>query len=333
MTVLITGGAGFVGLNIAEHLLGAGHAVVLYGLEAPPDMATREFDKLPGSLSVQVGDIRDGALLRETMRRHEVDAVVHGAAITAGLAREATQASLIAGVNLGGTIELLEAALHQGVRRVVQLGTGSVFGASVKQEGLLDEEKDVPQPDSLYGITKYAAERTALRYRATRGLDVVVGRVGVAFGRWEYDTTLRDTLSIPLTLATLAEAGGHAAFCAEIPNDWVYASDVADAVGRLLHAPATPAPIYQIGTGRRWSAQAWCQRLRTAYPDFTYEVVQDIAAANVGRQTPVPRPPFSIARLQADMGYEPRYDEVHAFEDYVAWRKQSASRFEPQRKS
>ncbi|MDB5832571.1 MAG: putative NAD-dependent epimerase/dehydratase [Caballeronia sp.] len=333
MTVLITGGAGFVGLNIAEHLLGAGESVVLYGLEAPPAMALSVFDKLSSRLSVQVGDIRDGALLRETMRQHEVDAVVHGAAITASLAREATQASLIAAVNLGGTIELLEAALQQGVRRIVQLGTGSVFGASVKQGGLLDEETDVPQPDSLYGITKYAAERTAMRYRATRGLDVVVGRVGVAFGRWEYDTSVRDTLSIPLALAVLAESGGHAAFCDQIPNDWVYASDVADAVGRLLRTRSTLRPVYQIATGRRWSAPGWCERLRAAYPAFSYKIVKDVADANVGRQIPVPRPPFSIARLQADTDYKPRFDEARAFDNYLAWRRESASRFEPQRKS
>jgi nucleoside-diphosphate-sugar epimerase len=328
MTVLITGGAGFVGLNIAEQLLSAGESVVSYGLEEPPAMARAAFEKLPGRLSVTVGDVRDRALLLETMREHGVRNVVHGAAITAGLAREATQAPVIAAVNLGGTIELLEAALQHAVGRVVQLGTGSVFGARVKTEGSLDEEADVPVPDSLYGITKYAAERTALRYRATRGLDVVVGRVGVAFGRWEYDTSVRDTLSIPLALAALAESGGHAAFCDQIPNDWVYATDVAHAVLRLLRAPSTPSPVYHIATGRRWSAASWCERLRAVYPSFTYEVVRDLADANVGKLIPVPRPPFSIGRLQADMGYQPHFDEAHAFADYLAWRREAAAHFQ-----
>jgi nucleoside-diphosphate-sugar epimerase len=323
MSVLITGGAGFVGLNIAEQLLGEGEAVVSYGLESPPAAALRAFEALPGRMSVLVGDVRDRAALLEAMRAHGVDRVVHGAAITASLAREAEQAALIAAVNFGGTIELLEAALAHGVRRVVQLGSGSVHGASVKKDGMLDELADQPIPDSLYGITKYAAERTALRYRATRGLDVVVARLGVVFGRWEYDTKVRDTLSIPHTLARLAQAGQRARFGRQLPDDWVYATDVADAVVRLLRAPSTPHPIYQVATGARWSVASWCERLRAAHPGFSYEVVDDVGDANVGKLAPVPRPPFSIARLRQDTGYAPRFGEAEAFADYETWQRAS----------
>lgn len=325
MTTLITGGAGFVGLNIAEQLLSAGETVVVYGLQAPPEMAIRAFEALPGQLSVQVGDVRDRALLLKTMREHGILNVIHGAAITAGMDREVTQTPLIAAVNLGGTIELLEAALEHGVRRVVQLGSGSVFGSSVKQDGMLDEEMDVPVPDSIYGITKYAAERTALRYRTTRNLDVVVARLGVVFGRWEYDTSVRDTFSIPLALSRLAESGGHAAFCEHLPSDWVYAADVASAVLCLLRVPSLPRPLYHIATGKCWSVRSWCDQLRAVHPSFTYEVVSDVSKANVGRQIPVPRPPFSIRNLQNDLGYQIRFDEAHAFFDYLAWRRDCAT--------
>ena len=321
MRVLITGGAGFVGLNIAEHLLRQGHTVVSYGMEAPPALAMAALQSLPGQLSVQIGDVRDGAELLAALQEHQVDCIVHGAAVTAALPREAQQAPLIAAVNFGGTIEVLEAALRQGVRRVVQLGSGSVFGATVKAGGSLDEDADVPVPDSLYGITKYAAERAALRYRATRGLDVVVARLGVVFGRWEYDTKLRDTLSIPLHLAQLAEAGQCARFCDALPDDWVYATDVASAIVALLQAPKLPHGLYHVGTGRRWSVERWCERLRQAYPDFSYQVVRDPAEANVGTLAPVPRPPFAISRMQADLGYRVEFGEEHAFADYHAWRE------------
>jgi len=322
MTVLITGGAGFVGLNIAEKLLGTGESVVLFGLEAAPEAAINLFNTLPGQLHVVLGDIRDEKLLRDVLQQHRVERIVHGAAITAGLAREATQGMQIAEVNIGGTIALLEAATQLGIKRVVQLGSGSVFGASVKQEGMLNEESDIPVPDTLYGITKYAAERIALRYRNTRDLDVIVARLGVVFGRWEYDTKVRDTLSIPLALSTLAESGGHAAFCQNLPDDWVYASDVANAILLLLDAPVLARPVYQIGTGQRWSITNWCERLRKHHPNFTYAVVPDAAQANVGRQTPVPRPPFSIDGLRADIDYQVRFPEQEAFDDYLAWRSE-----------
>ena len=147
---------------------------------------------LPGKLSTVLGDVRRGADLDAALREHAVDRVVHGAAVTAGLEREKNAAADIFTVNLLGAMEVMEAALRHGVRQVVQLGTGSVFGSAGRVEGMLDETSAV-LPDTLYGISKFAAERTGVRYRQTRGLNLTVLRLGTVFGRWEYDTGVRDT--------------------------------------------------------------------------------------------------------------------------------------------
>ena len=320
MTVLITGGAGFIGLNIAQHLLARGERVALFDLKAPPDSAVRFLRDLPGTLDIHVGDVCRQDEVAQALQKSSVTHVVHGAAVTAGQDRETRQAALIAQVNLGGTIAVLEAALAQGTQRVVLLSSGSVFGAEVKQAGLLEAEKDAPIPDSLYGITKYAAERTGLRYRRTRALDLVVARLGVTFGRWEYDTGLRDTLSVPLQLAQLAERAGHARIHEPLPDDWVYASDVARAIASMLDAAALPHAVYQVATGRRWSARRWCDRLCSAWPGFSYEVVSSPREANIGAHAPLPRPPFDISALRADLGFTPEFTEETAFADYLHWR-------------
>lgn len=325
MTTLITGGAGFCGLNIAAHLLARNIAVVMYGLEAPGLEAQRALSRLPGQFEVCIGDVCDRDALQAVMRQYDVGRVVHGAAITAALEREASQAARIIQVNIGGTIELLEAALAHGVRRVVHLSSGSVYGASVKPTGSLDEGQDVPVPDSLYGITKYAAERICLRYRATRGLDVMVARLGVVFGRWEHDTGVRDTLSIPWQLAALAEQGLPARLGASLPDDWVYAQDVAAAIGLLLDGVGSERSVYHIGTGQRWSVLDWCERLSKRFPDFSYELAQDPGTVNVGARAPVPRPPFSIDRLVADYGYTVQFNAEAAFQDYMEWRHEHRS--------
>jgi nucleoside-diphosphate-sugar epimerase len=203
---------------------------------------------------------------------------------------------------------------------VVHLSRGSVFGAGGQDQAELLEDRDIPQPESLYGITKYAAERAALRYRAMHGLDVVVARLGVVFGRWEYDSGVRDTLSIPLLLTRLAQAPQEARFCADLPDDWLYARDAADAIVALIDADRLPHPLYHLGTGRRWSASGWCDRLRGAYPGFSYAVVERRADANVGVHAPAARPPFCVERLRRDLGITARFDEAHAFADYLAWR-------------
>ena len=319
MPVLITGGSGFVGLNIAIALLNKGNDVVLYGPQRPPPAAERYLQTLPGSLAIEIGDVRDGEQVKRIIRDHRVDRLVHGAAITAGAEREVSQARLIADVNLGGTIEVLEAALACGVTRVVQLGTGSVFGSVDPSIDLIDEATP-PIPVSMYGITKYAAERTALRYREMRGLNVVVGRLGVVFGRWEYDTGVRDTLSLPLQLFKLAEAGTTARFRRGLPDDWVYATDVADAVVALLDSGTLRHGLYQIAGGSRWSLPDWCDRLAQAFPGFAYEIVTGDAPVNIGGNAPAGRPPFSVSRLQQDTGFQARFRPAEAFADYTQAR-------------
>lgn len=292
MATLITGGAGFCGINIAHALLARGDTVVLYGLESVSGAARDSLHSLTGTLHHYVGDVRDANALSKALAQYQVKRIVHGAAITAALEREKTQAATIMDVNLGGTIHVLEAALRHNIQRVVQLSSGAVYGASVKQSGWLHPDHDAPVPDSLYGISKMASERVGLRYRNTRNLDVVVLRLGVVFGRWEYDTGVRDTLSIPLNLCLLAESEQEARFTSSLPNDWVYASDVAQGVCKLLDAPHCERGLYQVATGKKWSAEDWCQRLQGLYPKFRYQVVDDTTQANVGVPAPTPRPLF-----------------------------------------
>ncbi|WP_207002749.1 NAD-dependent epimerase/dehydratase family protein [Trinickia mobilis] len=320
MSVLITGAAGFVGLNLAECLLMRGTRVVMLDLAPPPAQALAHFASLPGRLDIEVADVRDGATLAALLCRHAVTALIHGAALTAGLERERSEPAAIAEVNLTGTLKVLAAARQASVGRVVQLSSGAVFGAGGWDRGELVEDRDLPLPASLYGITKYAAERAALRFREAHGLDVAVARLGVVFGRWEYDTGVRDTLSIPLLLARLARAGGRARFCAELPDDWIYAVDAAAAIVALLDAPRLPHPLYHVGTGRRWSAADWCERLRAIWPAFSHEVVGRREDANIGAQAPAPRPPLSVERLRRDLGFEARFDAARALTDYTAWR-------------
>lgn len=322
MTTLITGGAGFVGLNIARALIESGERVILCDLGQINPTAFVDFPVSDGMLQAVCASVLSRSDLIDIIKTHQIKRVVHGAAITAGLDREVTSAKDIVEVNTIGTINVLESAISADVSRVVCLGTGSVYGSAVKADGVIDEVVDSPQPDTLYGISKYAAERIAVRYRQTRGLNLVVARLGVVFGRYEHDTGLRDTMSAPLVLGQLALRSEHAVVYRDLPNDWVYATDVAYVVRDLLSRPSLAGPVYHVATGRAWSIDDWCQRLKQAFPSFTYEFVDRQDKANVGRVTPNRRPCFSIARLRQDLGYEPSFMSEQAFEDYVRWLKQ-----------
>lgn len=318
--ILITGGSGFCGLNIAERLLRQGRKVVLYGVGEPPPQALTAFSTLPGELLLEHGDVRDQAALEQVLIRHGVDEMVHAAAITASLQTEQRDGARILEVNLLGTVAVLEAALACEVRRLVCLSSGVVFGSSVKKDGLLEEEKDIPVPESLYAVSKYAAERAALRYRQSRGLDVVVLRVGTAFGRWEYRSGVRDTLSLPYSLWHMARQGGEAVFTADLPTDWVYGDDVAQGVFLLLGAPACRHGLYQVATGASWNVSRWCELLQGRFPSFKYRVTLLPEQATIGVPAPSARPPFSISRLEQEFGYRPQFTAQAAFQDYMQWR-------------
>ncbi|MBL8385032.1 MAG: NAD(P)-dependent oxidoreductase [Burkholderiales bacterium] len=319
MTTLITGGSGFVGLNLAEFLLGRGEEVVLFGPSPPPAAATAALHRLPGRLSMIAGDVCSAADLDAALAAHPVTRIAHGAAVTADRAREERAAREIFSVNVLGTIEVLEAALRHRVRRVVQLGTGSIFGAAGRASAVLDEVSSPVFPETMYGISKFAAERTGLRYRGTRGLNLTVARLGTVFGRWEYATGVRDTLSLPLQLLGVAEAGGAAVVHAQAPDDWVYSQDVARGLAALLDLPASPEGVYHLSAGMRWSVADWCARLKERFPAFSYRLTDDLDECTIGRNNAALRSPMSIERIRRDAGYAPAFPPARAFEDFLAW--------------
>jgi nucleoside-diphosphate-sugar epimerase len=320
MRVLVAGGQGFVGLNLAEQLLAHGHAVALFGPNGAPSSFKSALKELPGELIITDGDVSQAADLEHAFVTFKPDRVVNAAAITAGLDREKSSARRIFEVNLLGTVELLEACLRHKVSRVVQLSTGSVFGEQGRSSAWLDEDASPALPESLYGISKFAAERTCIRYATKRGLDVTALRLGTVFGRWEYDTGLRDTLSIPLQLLRSAQAGQAAVLLRECADDWVYSVDVALGVIAALNSQSTPKPLYHLSAGIRWDVADWCKRMRAAFPEFAYELVDDPALCTIGRTSSPSRSPMNIARIQSDFGYKPAYLPDAAFIDFLKWR-------------
>ena len=318
--VLVTGGSGFVGLNVAEQLLARGDTVALFSATAAPASAIAELSRLPGKLSVLEGDVSDAVSVRNVFKETKPERVIHAAAITAGAERDAREPRRIAEVNLLGTLNVLEAARDASVRRFVHASTGAVYGAAgMGVDHALDEERDRPVPESLYGVTKYAAERAVLRLSSLWKLDAVAGRLAVVFGKWEYATGVRDTLSAPSALARLALKSGEAVFPALGECDYIYGPDVAAALIALLDAAAPAHRLYHLGTGAPWSLPQWCAALAKRYPRFRWREASKADECNIAVLPSVARTPFSNRRLAQDLGYAPRYGLDAAAAHYTSW--------------
>jgi nucleoside-diphosphate-sugar epimerase len=308
--ILLTGGAGFVGLNVAEQLLARGDEVAIFDLRPPPD-------GFSGALFIQ-GDVTDRAALELAFSKQKIERVVHMSAITAGPERDAREPQRIAEVNLIGTLNVLQTSRKFGVRRFVHASTGALFGAAgVGVSEPLDEERHRPVPESMYGITKYAAERSCMRLAALWDLDVRIGRLALAFGRWEHASGVRDRLSPPTEIARIALAGGEAVFPPLGDTDYIYGPDVAAALIALLDAVAPSHRLYHLGTGAAWSLPKWCDLLARRFPKFRWREASE--GCNVLPLAPGTRTRFSTRRLAEDLGWSPRFDLAAAAEDFASW--------------
>ena len=319
MSVVIVGGTGFVGLNIAEALLARGTAVTLFDRGAPPPEALAAFAALPGRLDVVAGDVTRPETLKPALAGKPA-ALVYGAAITAAPDRDATEPERILDVNLMGLVHALRAAHEAGVKRVVNLSSGAAYGAAGTAHDILAEDTPA-EPVSLYAISKFASERVTARMADAWGLEAVSVRLSAVFGRWERRTSVRDTPSPPFQVMEAALAGRPVRLQRRDLRDYVYASDVAAAVLGLIDAPVLNHRLYNISTGTRWALIDWAEALGQHMP-LDCAIAADPASANVDYFAAADRGMLDIARLVADTGYKAAYGCAESAADYAAWMRQ-----------
>ncbi|MGN7398086.1 NAD-dependent epimerase/dehydratase family protein [Peribacillus frigoritolerans] len=324
MTVLITGGSGFVGINIIERLLNENINIVNYATLPVPSEAVDSLEGRNGKYYYIEGDVLDTKLLDTTIKNYNIKIIIHAAVITPDFEREQKFSKNIANVNYMGTVEVLEAARRNSIEKFIYLSSCTVYGDTGFQGDVLKESESIPSPRTLYEITKYAAERTALRYKELFGLQVIVARLGYVFGTWEYYTGIRHTLSVPFQVTRHASLNQEALLPRPGLRDWVYSRDVANSILQILLKKELNYDLYNIGSGQSWTVEEWCKLLEKEFPNFTYKIVKNSDEANVEFFNLEDINQLSVERLQSDVGYSTKYGLEEAFQDYMGWIKNTS---------
>ncbi len=195
--VLITGGAGFIGSNYVHHCLAAHpdwQLVVLDKLTYAGNM--ENLQSVLEKIEFVQGDISDPEVVSQAMR--EVDLVVNFAAET-HVDRSLVDSSPFVRTNVEGTLVLLEAARHLGVKRFCHISTDEVYGDLVGMDERSTESSRF-RPRSPYAATKAAAEHLVFSYGISYGLDVVITRGSNNYGPCQYPEKI-----IPLFITNAAE--------------------------------------------------------------------------------------------------------------------------------
>ncbi len=318
MAILITGGAGFIGLNLIEELSSLGETLIILSPSDLPSTFKQAFAHKKISYEYVHGRVNHESDLEQLFREYKVSKIIHAAAITADQERELKHTKEILETNLMGSVNLFEFALRYSVGQLIQLSSGSIFGNVGTHDPLIDEVTSPVLPETVYGISKLAAERLAIRYRRTRGLNVTTVRLGLGYGRWEYDTGHRDTLSLPLQTYWSAIRGESIVLYEGGGTDYIYGTDIAKGLAIMLTKGHSPEPLYHLATGQTWSLEFWLRNLQRLYPAFQYRFTKNMDECTIGQNGPLPRSPMSIQRIQKDFSFQADYLGQKAFDDFIS---------------
>jgi UDP-glucose 4-epimerase len=317
MRVLVFGGNGFVGLNIAAALLARGRAVTLFDRVGLPAAAEKDFACYADRLIAVRGDITDRQAVERVIAAG-YEAIVLGAAVTAGPERDATDPETILRVNLLAQTPILVAARRFGVGRIINLSSAAAYGTSAFRKAPLDEETAC-DPVSLYAITKFASEKVAARLAELWQSEIISVRLSAVFGPWERMNEVRDTPSPQAQMLTAMQGGREAVLPRPGVRDWIYAVDVAEAVTLLIEAKRPKHQLYNISTGIAWSALQWGEELAVLHPGFICRLAEIGEAPTVDLHSSTDRAPLSVARMAQEFGWRARFGCAESAADLSRW--------------
>lgn len=244
MNFLITGAAGFLGSALANRLAREGHQV--RGLD---NLSTGDPQSLSPDIHFTRGDVTDRPKLWTLLQ--EVDCIYHLAA-RVSVPESVLYPSDYNTVNVGGTVSLMEAMRDVGVRRVVLVSSGAIYGDQPEQP--LREDM-VPNPRSPYAVSKLAAEYYVRTIGSLWGIETVSLRVFNAYGPGQHLPPSHPPV-VPYFLKQALRDGSLVVHGdGNQTRDYVYVDDVVSGLVAAATAPNINGMVFNIGSGRDTSVR------------------------------------------------------------------------------
>ncbi|MDR9817314.1 MAG: dTDP-glucose 4,6-dehydratase [Candidatus Methanoculleus thermohydrogenotrophicum] len=243
MTMLVTGGAGFIGSNFIRHMLAEHPDTRIVNLDAltyagNPE-SLRDVADNPNYTFVK-GDICDPGAVAAVFSHHPIETVVHFAA-ESHVDRSIADGAAFVRTNVLGTFTLLDYALKHGVRRFIHVSTDEVYGST--REGSFVETDNL-NPSSPYSASKAGSDLLARSFFITHGLPVIVTRCTNNYGPYQFPEKL-----IPLFATNLLEGKKVPVYgTGRNVRDWLYVLDHCRAIDFILQY-GEPGEVYNIGGG------------------------------------------------------------------------------------
>lgn len=311
--ILITGGLGFLGCNLAKLLCDCGERVLLTSnrnTSVPPLIAPF----LGRCLSVTPLDITSLDSVSRVIQEFRVSSIVHAAVRSE---KGDTTLYQALDVNVTGTINVLEAARRAEIRRVLFISSEAVYQGMTQTTPFKEEEKLFISSDRFVPGTKKAGEILCLMYCEQYGMEAVSLRVTRVYGplykgirNLPGHMIEKAAKGLPVELGNYDSTEAH---------DFIYSKDAARALILLLKAPALKHRIYNLGYGKLTSVGEFAAAIKKLLPDSIVHL-GDGPGPLTSTKTPLDiRACVDISRLREETGFTLEYDPLRGVEHYVEW--------------
>ena len=287
-TVLVTGGAGFIGSHLVDRLLELGNRVVVLD-----DLSSGRFSNLPNRINFRHSDINE-ANLDETFSRENPQLVFHLAA-QVSVSTSMRNPLLDAEANILGTLRLLEASRHHGVEKFIFSSSGGALYGDPEYNPC-DEDHPI-RPLSPYGLAKSVCEKYLELYNKIFFLNYVSLRYGNVYGPRQDPNGEAGVIAI-FSQAMLEGQQPVIFGSGEQERDFVFVDDVVDA--NLLAIDDNVTGSYNIGTGEGTSVNRIFQMLRDLYR------FRKMPLKSPARLGDVLKISLDSAKSLRDMGWQPK---------------------------
>ena len=247
MTILVTGGCGFIGSNFIRYMLKEHPSYTLVNIDKltyAGNLENLEGIEESNSYHFVKGDICDRVLVASLVKDNKIDVIVNFAA-ESHVDRSIVGPDVFVETNIGGTNVLLEVARENSISLFIQISTDEVYG-SLGETGKFSEVTPL-HPNSPYAASKAAADFLVRAHYHTYGLPTIVTRCSNNYGPYQFPEKL-----IPLVITRVMEnkkvpvyGDGHNV------RDWLYVDDHCTAIDAIIHK-GTAGEIYVVGGNNEW---------------------------------------------------------------------------------
>ena len=309
MNSLITGGAGFIGHNLARALLDRGDTVRVLD-----NFSTGKRENLGPFLErieVIEGDLRSYHIVHEAVR--DIEVVFHQGALPS-VPRSVNDPITTNQVNVEGTLNLLDAARDVGVRRVIYASSSSIYG---EDAGLPKREDITPRPISPYAVAKLAGEKYCQVFTQTYGVETVCLRYFNVFGRGQ-DPRTQYAAVIPLFITAFLHGGRITVYGdGEQSRDFTYVDNVVQANLLAAEAEGAAGEVFNVACGVQMSLNQMLGNLRKIIGGDV-EVVYEPP-----RQGDVKHSLADIEKARRILAYDPAVSAAEGLRRSVEWDREA----------